>query len=187
MADSVVPMKLSYTPRVLSETEFSERAMASTTTEYRTPQSWVILAVFLLVVVGVGGLIGTQTQPGPWYAELTKPPLNPPNWVFGPVWSTLYVMIAVAGWRIWMDNPKSVAMKFWGAQMILNWAWSPVWFGANQPWLALAIILAMLAAIVGFIVTARRQDSLASWLFVPYLAWVSFATYLNLSIAVLNA
>lgn len=160
--------------------------MPATATD-RTPQSWLVLAAFLLVVVGVGALIGTQTQPGTWYAQLEKPPLNPPNWVFGPVWFTLYVMIAVAGWRIWMNTPKPPAMKFWGAQMLLNWAWSPVWFGANQPWLALAIILAMWLAILGFILTARRRDPLAAWLFGPYLAWVSFATYLNLSIAILNA
>ncbi len=160
--------------------------MHATTTDYRTPQSWVILAVFLAIVVGIGAFIGTQTAPGAWYDQLQKPPLNPPNWVFGPVWFTLYVMIAVAGWRIWMIEPKSAAMKFWGAQMLLNWAWSPVWFNANMPWLAFAIIVAMWLSIAGFIGAARRRDTLAAWLFVPYLAWVSFATYLNLSIALLN-
>ncbi|MCW5722821.1 MAG: tryptophan-rich sensory protein [Devosia sp.] len=160
--------------------------MSATTTQ-RAPQSWLALAVFLLVVIGIGALIGTQSAPGAWYEALNKPPLNPPNWVFGPVWFTLYVMIAVAGWRIWNAAPQSAAMKFWGAQMLLNWAWSPVWFLANLPWLALVIILAMWLAILGFILSARRRDPLAAWLFVPYLAWVSFATYLNLSIAILNA
>ena len=161
--------------------------MSAATTEYRSPQSWITLAIFLALVVGVGGFIGSQTAPGPWFEELVKPPLNPPNWVFGPVWFTLYVMIAVAGWRIWMDQPKSTAMTLWGVQMLLNWAWSPSWFGANMPWLALAIIVALWLVIVGFIFIARKRDQLAAWLFVPYLAWVSFATYLNLSIAVLNA
>lgn len=161
--------------------------MSAATTEYRRPQSWITLAIFLALVVGVGGFIGSQTAPGPWFEELVKPPLNPPNWVFGPVWFTLYVMIAVAGWRIWMDQPKSTAMTLWGVQMLLNWAWSPSWFGANMPWLALAIIVALWLVIVGFIFIARKRDQLAAWLFVPYLAWVSFATYLNLSIAVLNA
>jgi tryptophan-rich sensory protein len=161
--------------------------MSAATTEYRSPQSWITLAIFLALVVGVGGFIGSQTAPGPWFEELVKPPLNPPNWVFGPVWFTLYVMIAVAGWRIWMDQPKSTAMTLWGVQMLLNWAWSPTWFGANMPWLALAVIVALWFAIVGFIGIARKRDQLAAWLFAPYLAWVSFATYLNLSIAVLNA
>lgn len=160
--------------------------MHTATTDYRTPKSWIALAIFLAVVIGIGALIGTQTAPGAWYEELQKPPLNPPNWIFGPVWFTLYVLIAIAGWRTWMDNPRSTAMKFWGAQMLLNWAWSPVWFGANMPWLALAIIIAMWLAIVGFIASVRERDALSAWLFAPYLAWVSFATYLNLSIALLN-
>lgn len=160
--------------------------MPATATEHRSPQSWLVLAIFLAIVVGVGALIGTQTAPGAWYEQLQKPPLNPPNWVFGPVWFTLYVMIAVAGWRVWMDNPGSTAMKFWGAQMLLNWAWSPIWFTANMPWLAFVVIIAMWLSIVGFILSTRYRDKLAAWLFVPYLAWVSFATYLNLSIALLN-
>ena len=158
--------------------------MSATTA--RAPQSWVTLGIFLVVVIGVGAFIGTQTAPGEWYAQLEKPPLNPPNWVFGPVWFTLYVMIGVAGWRVWMDDRASTAMKLWGAQMLLNWAWSPVWFGAQMPWLAFAIIVALWLSIVGFILVTRSRDRLASWLFVPYLAWVSFATYLNLSIALLN-
>lgn len=160
--------------------------MSVATAEYRKPQSWLVLAAFIVLVNGVGYLIGTQTQAGTWFEQLEKPPLNPPDWLFGPVWSTLYVLIAIAGWRIWMDNPKSTAMKFWVAQMILNWAWSPIWFGAEMPWLAFAVIVAMWLSIVGFIFTARHRDKIAAWLFVPYLAWVSFATYLNLSIAILN-
>ncbi|ODT72225.1 MAG: sensor histidine kinase [Pelagibacterium sp. SCN 63-23] len=153
---------------------------------YRTPQSWLALAVFMALVIGIGALVGTQSQPGAWYEALAKPPLNPPNWVFGPVWFTLYVLIAIAGWRIWMAAPHSSTMKFWGAQMLLNWAWSPVWFLAHQPWLAFMILVAMWLSIVAFMFGARRHDGLAAWLFVPYLAWVSFAGYLNLSIALMN-
>lgn len=160
--------------------------MHDTSTDYRAPQSWIALAIFLALVIGVGALIGTQSTPGMWYESLTKPPLNPPNWVFGPVWFTLYVMIAIAGWRIWVGAPRSSAMKFWGAQMLLNWAWSPVWFLAQMPWVAFAILVSMWLCIVGFMVTSRKHDQLATWLFVPYLAWVSFAGYLNLSIAILN-
>lgn len=160
--------------------------MSATTTERHTPHSWGALAAFLIGVIGIGALIGTQSVPGPWYEALTKPPLNPPNWVFGPVWFTLYVMIALAGWRVWLTAPRSTAMRFWGAQMLLNWLWSPIWFLAQQPWLAFAVLMAMWLAIVGFMVTARRHDTLASWLFLPYLAWVSFAGYLNLAIAILN-
>lgn len=154
--------------------------------DYRTPQSWMALAIFLALVIGGGALIGTQSQPGAWYESLAKPPLNPPNWVFGPVWFTLYVLIAIAGWRIWVTAPNSSAMKLWVAQMLLNWTWSPVWFLAQQLWLAFAILVAMWLCIAGFIRAARQHDGLAAWLFAPYLAWVSFAGYLNLSIALLN-
>ncbi|MBD8065096.1 tryptophan-rich sensory protein [Devosia sp. PTR5] len=160
--------------------------MASVTAERHSPGHWIALAVFLVLVIGVGGLIGTQSTPDGWYQALTKPPLNPPNWVFGPVWFTLYVLIAIAGWRIWTIDPKSTAMKLWGAQMLFNWAWSPTWFTAHQPWLAFAILVAMWLSIVGFILASRRHDRIAPWLFVPYLAWVTFAGYLNLSIALLN-
>ncbi len=152
----------------------------------KSPNRWLVLAVFLVAVIGVGGLVGTQSIPGAWYESLEKPFFNPPNWVFGPVWSTLYVMIAVAGWRIWMVDPKSTTMKLWFGQIVLNWAWSPVWFIGQQLWGAFAIIVPMLALIIAFIVSARRQDRLAAWLFVPYAAWVSFASLLNLSIAILN-
>src|SRR5690606_32515514 len=105
---------------VLQGPQSPESVMAATTAEYRKPNSWVVLLAFLVLVNGVGFLIGTQTRPGAWFEQLTKPPLNPPGWVFAPVWTTLYVLIAIAGWRIWMDNPRSTAMKFWVAQMLLN-------------------------------------------------------------------
>ncbi|QQR35499.1 tryptophan-rich sensory protein [Devosia oryziradicis] len=154
--------------------------------DYKTPRPWLTLGIFLVVVIGVGALIGTQSVPGAWYESLEKPPFNPPNWIFGPVWFTLYVTIAVAGWRIWMVDPRSDAMKVWFAQMAFNWAWSPIWFLGQMLWPAFAVIVAILALIVAFIVVARKYDAIASWLFVPYLAWVSFASLLNLSIAILN-
>lgn len=154
--------------------------------DFRTPRPWLILLAFLVVVIGVGALIGTQSQPGAWYEGLAKPPFNPPNWVFAPVWFALYVMIAIAGWRIWMIDPNSTAMKLWFAQMALNWAWSPIWFIGQMLWPAFAVIVAILALIVAFILVAAKHDKIAAGLFVPYLAWVSFATLLNLSIAILN-
>ncbi|MET3896534.1 benzodiazapine receptor [Devosia sp. UYZn731] len=154
--------------------------------DYKTPRPWLILAAFLIVVVAVGGLIGTQSLPGPWYESLNKPAFNPPNWVFGPAWLTLYVLIAIAGWRIFMIDPRSTAMKVWYAQMVLNWAWSPVWFIAHQIWPAYAIIMALWLVIIAFMLIARRLDKPASWLFAPYLLWVTFASMLNLSIGLLN-
>lgn len=160
--------------------------MSTATADRRQPRSWLILAAFMVIVLGVGFWIGQLSAPGEWYQNLEKPFFNPPSWLFGPVWSALYVLIAIAGWRIWMADRGSTAMKFWFAQMLLNWIWSPVWFIAHMPWLAFAIIVALLGTIIGFIATARRQDKLAAWLFAPYLAWVAFASALNLSIAIMN-
>ncbi|MBK1794148.1 tryptophan-rich sensory protein [Devosia sp. WQ 349] len=161
--------------------------MSAATTDYRTPQSWIVLAVFIVAVVGIGSFIGTQTPPGPWFESLAKPSWNPPAAVFAPVWTILYVMIAIAGWRVVMDNPKSKAMMLWYAQMVLNFLWSPVWFGAEMPWLAFGIIVVLWVTIVAFILTVRHRDTLAAWLFVPYLAWVSFATVLCGTIAAMNS
>ncbi len=145
-----------------------------------------LLTPFLLLVVGGGLAIGFLTAPGEWYAGLTKPSFNPPNWLFAPVWTVLYVLIAVAGWRTFERDPSSVPMKLWGAQLALNFLWSPTFFGAHQIGLALAVILALLAAILAFIATSWREDRMAAWLFVPYAAWVGFASVLNGSILLLN-
>ena len=144
------------------------------------------LIVFLILVVGGGSLIGILTAPGDWYAQLDKPPFNPPNWIFGPVWTALYIAVAVAGWRIWTTNRSGLAMKLWGLQLGLNFLWSPLFFSAHMIALALVIILAMLATILAFIATTWRSQPIAAWLFVPYAAWVGFASVLNLSILLLN-
>jgi tryptophan-rich sensory protein len=144
------------------------------------------LGIFLVVVLAVGTAIGVTMVPGPWYAALRKPLFNPPPWIFPPVWTTLYVMIAIAGWRIWSKAPLGAAMKVWALQMVLNWSWSPLFFGLHRPWLAFAVIAALLATIMVFIALARRVDRVALWLFVPYAAWVAFASQLNASLAWMN-
>ena len=141
---------------------------------------------FVLLVVGGGLLIGFFTAPGPWYEALAKPSFNPPNWLFGPVWTVLYVLIAVAGWRIWQRERSGAAMKLWWLQLTLNFLWSPVFFALHQIGLALVVILALLAAVLVFIAIARKVDGLAAWFFVPYAAWVAFASLLNASIWMLN-
>ncbi|MCC6918254.1 MAG: tryptophan-rich sensory protein [Alphaproteobacteria bacterium] len=147
---------------------------------------WLSLIPFLLLVVGGGLLIGWLTLPGAWYAGLNKPAFNPPNWLFGPVWTILYVLVAIAGWRLWQVAPRSTAMKLWWLQLALNFAWSPVFFGAHQVGLALAIVAALLAAILAFLAAAWRTDRTSALLFLPYAAWVGFATALNAAIFRLN-
>lgn len=143
-------------------------------------------ATFILAVVGVGLTIGWATRPGEWYADLVKPAFNPPSWVFGPVWTVLYVLIGLAGWRTWRVARNSAAMRWWSAQMVLNWLWSPAFFGAKSPWLAFVVILALLGAVLAYMASARRHDRTATWLFVPYAAWVAFAATLNGFIAAAN-
>ena len=96
------------------------------------------------------------------------------------------MLIAIAGWRIWRIAPDSGAMRLWGLQLLLNYLWSPVFFGLQRPGLALLVIVALLAAIVGFVALARPLDRPAAWLFVPYALWVAFATLLNAAIWRLN-
>lgn len=157
-----------------------------TLTDLKSPRALLLLGVFLAAVIGVGALIGVSTAPGEWYADLQKPPFNPPNWLFGPVWFALYVMIAIAGWRTFLHQPTGLGMKLWYGQMLLNWLWSPTWFTLHLLWPAFIVIAAMLALIVAFIANRWSRDRLSAWLFVPYALWVGFASLLNLSIAILN-
>jgi translocator protein len=145
------------------------------------------LLFFILLVVGGGLTIGFFTAPGDWYAQLAKPPFNPPNWLFAPVWTAIYLLIAIAGWRTWQRNRASWPMKLWWIQLILNFIWSPIFFAAQRIDLALLVILLLLLSILGFIVATWRLDRMASWLFVPYAVWVSFASLLNASILILNS
>ena len=126
-------------------------------------------------------------MPGTWYAGLQKPSYNPPNWIFGPVWTVLYVMIAVAGWRTYLQKtPPALPMQLWYVQMALNFMWSPVAFTLHSLAAGLAIILMLLAVIVGFIWVQAPDNKPAALLFLPYAAWVAFASVLNYSLYRLN-
>ena len=144
------------------------------------------LLLSLALVMGGGLAVGYYTRPGDWYLELTKPSFNPPGWVFGPVWPVLYVMIAVAGWRLWYAADAGVARALWWLQLLLNFSWSPAFFAAHQIGTALAIIVVLLITIVSLIALTWRHHRITSLLFVPYAAWVAFATALNTAIFQLN-
>jgi len=144
------------------------------------------LILFLALTLGFGLAFGYLTQPGEWYAGLNKPVFNPPAWLFAPVWTVLYILIAIAGWRIWQVGANSTAMMLWWVQMILNFAWTPIFFSAHQVGIAFAAIIVLLIAIIGFIISAWDKDRVAAWLFVPYAAWVGFASMVNGAIWTLN-
>lgn len=145
-----------------------------------------VYLIFIVAVVGLGILSGFTNRPGEWYQSLEKPFFNPPPFVFAPVWTVLYAMIAIAGARIYLRDRRATAMQLWCGQMLLNLCWSPAFFGMQSPGLGLLVIVPLLALILAFIVAARRIDRPAALLFAPYAAWVGFATLLNTSILILN-
>jgi tryptophan-rich sensory protein len=153
---------------------------------------WLWLAFWLVVCLGIGFLGSLVTAPKipTWYAGLTKPPFNPPNWIFAPVWTLLYVMMAVAVWRVAIgsadhESRRRAVLAFAG-QLGLNAIWSPAFFGLESPRLALFVILALLSALALTTLVFFRIDRLAGLLLVPCLAWVGFATVLNAAIVLLN-
>ncbi|HSC96976.1 MAG TPA: TspO/MBR family protein [Burkholderiales bacterium] len=151
----------------------------------------VALAGFaaLCFAIAAAGGATTATSVGTWYAGLAKPAFNPPDWVFGPVWTVLYLMIAVAGWRVWRRRAERgawLALGAWGVQLSLNLSWSLLFFGARMIGAALAEIVVLLAAILVTAALSWRIDRLAGALLVPYAAWVGFATVLNAALWRLN-
>jgi tryptophan-rich sensory protein len=153
--------------------------------------SYIALAVYLALcfaVAAVGGAV-TASSVATWYANLTKPAFNPPDWLFGPVWTMLYAMIAIAGWRIWLRRREpgaGIALGAWSLQLVLNLAWSLIFFGARMIGAALLEIVVLLAVILFTTVYLWRVDRLAGALFVPYAMWVAFATALNAALWQLN-
>jgi tryptophan-rich sensory protein len=144
------------------------------------------LAGFIALVV-LAALIGSAFQPSDWYASLRKPPLTPPNWIFGPVWSFLYLCIAVAAWLVWRARRGATTpLALWASQLLLNGLWSLLFFGLHRPGLALLELAILLALVVATTAAFFRVRSLAGALLVPYVLWVGFAIYLNAGIWYLN-
>lgn len=148
-----------------------------------------LISSFLLVFLAAFiGSYATFSEISTWYATLEKPVFNPPNWIFGPVWTVLYTLMAIAFYLTWTKKKKSTkkGIKYFLAQLGLNSLWSIAFFGLHNPLLAFIVILALWAFIFLTIVEFRKVDKLAANLLTPYLLWVSFATLLNLSIVILN-
>jgi len=125
-----------------------------------------------------------------WYGSLAKPSFTPPAWLFGPIWSVLYLAMAVAGWLVWRRQRESfttLPLALFGGQLVLNVLWSILFFGLQAPGTALVEILILWAGIFATLLSFWRISTIAGWLFVPYLAWVSFAVILNFEIWRLNS
>ncbi len=148
----------------------------------------LVIAIVVSEVAGVAGSFFTISAIPDWYSTLQKPMLNPPAWLFGPVWVTLYLLMGVSLWLIWKSDSAEKKRAIWlfVIQLALNAVWSPVFFGARSVGNALAIIVLLWAAIVLTILIFKKISKTAAWLLVPYILWVSFAAYLNFAIWMLN-
>lgn len=150
----------------------------------------------LLITIGgseLAGVIGAAfTSPAipTWYATLTKPALNPPAWVFGPVWTTLYALMGIAAFLVWREGTQKrsvrVALELFAIQLGLNTLWSILFFGLQNPGAAVVGIIFLWLAILATMISFYKVSKPAAWLLLPYLLWVSFASYLNIALWSLN-
>ena len=148
----------------------------------------IVLLVLCFTAAGIGSAVTTPQIDG-WYANLAKPSWNPPNWIFAPVWTMLYLAMAVAAWLVWKQDGIAGAklpLALFGVQLALNTLWSCLFFGLENPGFAFAEVLLLWVAIAVTMVTFWFRSKVAGLLFVPYLAWVTFAAFLNFTIWRLN-
>ncbi len=154
-------------------------------------RSVISLVFFIAVCFAIAGIGSYVTFPAvtDWYAGIKKPTWTPPGWLFGPVWTVLYLMMAVAAWLVWRRaglSAAAVPLSIFALQLALNLAWSLIFFGKHNIGLAFVDIMLLWFAIIATIITFGRVNMLASWLLTPYLAWVSFASALNFTIWNMN-
>ena len=143
----------------------------------------VVCAIAAVGVAGIGAMIGLNFTPDAWFEALRKPFFQPPDWLFSPVWTVLYLMIGWVGGRKYLYGG---AQKLWLLQLVLNFAWMPVFVGLHSVGGALALIVALWAILIAFLRIEWGSDRVSAYLFLPYFAWVTFATLLTLAIWILN-
>ena len=150
----------------------------------------LVTAIVVSELAGIIGSIFTISAIPNWYTALTKPTLNPPSWIFGPVWTTLYALMGTAAFLVWKKgldrSDVRKALFVFGLQLLLNATWSIVFFGLQSPAWALVNIVALWLSIVWTMILFYKISKISTWLLVPYILWVSFAMYLNYSIWMLN-
>jgi tryptophan-rich sensory protein len=155
---------------------FLDRSEDPKQAERRPLLAFVLVTLF----VGAGASVFTEPAIATWYAQLNQPSYAPPNWVFAPVWTTLYVLMAVAAWRVWrvvgLNSPELIA---YAVQLVLNFAWSGIFFALHRLDLAFTEILVLDLAILAAMILFFRRDAWAGLLFLPYLAWTLFASFLT--------
>jgi translocator protein len=143
----------------------------------------------LLVISFIPALLGSMFRPDAWYEDLIKPALNPPNWLFGPVWTCLYAIMGISAWLVWLQRQKvrvQFTLVLFGIQLLFNGLWTFIFFGLRNPGLAFADILMLWFAIACTLAAFWQKNRTAGLLLIPYLSWVSFAVYLNFELWRLN-
>ena len=149
----------------------------------------IVVLIGFVAACFLAATTGILFKPGAWYAQLRKPTWRPPNWLFAPVWTVLYLMIALAGWLVWHAAGffgAGLALSLYAVQLLLNAAWTPVFFGLHRLDLGFAVIILLWLSIAATITAFAPVSAAAAWLMVPYLAWVSFASLLNFAVWQLN-
>jgi len=153
------------------------------------PNEYAALAAWI-VTFFLPSLTGIFFPPGEWYLDLNKPTWNPPGWIFGPVWTCLYLSMGIAAWMIWKtpkEAPRQKALTFFGIQLILNAIWSPVFFGLHNMGMAFVVIIGLWLAIGITLLSFLKVNRKAGWMLLPYLLWVSFASFLNFTLWRMNS
>lgn len=159
--------------------------------KFRIPDIWrFVISIAICQLAGIIGSVFTSPAIPTWYATLKKPAFNPPNWLFGPVWITLYVLMGIALFLVWrksLDIPAvRTGLSLFAVQLLLNVLWSVVFFGFNSPAGGLLVIVVLWIAILLTILRFTKVSEFAAVLLIPYIVWVSFAAILNLSLFILN-
>ena len=150
----------------------------------------LVIAIVISQLAGVIGSIFTISSIPTWYATLQKPSFSPPNWIFGPVWTTLYLLMGVAAFLVWRHGFErkevKTALAIFGGQLVLNVLWSIIFFGLQNPFWAFIEIIFLWLAILWMILVFHKISRPAAYLLLPYILWISFASILNFSIFILN-
>jgi len=155
-------------------------------------KDWLVLIGFVVLAEGAGifGSVFTASSIPTWYATLARPEFAPPNWIFAPVWTTLFLLMGIAAFLVWRKGigrtDVKIALGIFAVQLVLNVLWSVIFFGLQNPGGAFVEIIVLWLAIVATIITFVKISRPAAWLLAPYIAWVSFAAYLNYSFWMLN-
>ncbi|MEK7647491.1 MAG: TspO/MBR family protein [Patescibacteria group bacterium] len=150
----------------------------------------LIISIATCEAVGILGSIFTASSVDTWYSTLARPAFAPPNWIFGPVWTTLFALMGIAAFLVWREGMHRravrVALGVGAVHLLLNFLWSLIFFGLRNPGLAFIEIIILWLAILATMIAFARVSRAAAWLLVPYIVWVSFAAYLNYSIWIAN-